>query len=304
MKKVICIISVMLFAATSITAQQKDFPKLTGPYLGQAPPVNEPVLFAKGIVSTNAGNHSSPAFSPDGKEIYWCMKEKIWFTKLENGIWTETEMLSFCQGDSYMYDNPFITTDGKKMFFTSTRPGADTKKERRENIWYAVRTASGWSEPKPVSSHVNDMPLHWSLSVSDSGTLYFQFQPREESHAGIGDIYYSKLVDGVYTKPVNIGPEINTRYTEICPYIAPDESYIIFVRLYETPKNSGIYISYRDKSGHWLPAVFVLGGSPDVGGVAPMISPDGRYLFYVNGSEGTWWMPADFIEKLKPDELK
>jgi len=108
----------------------------------------------------------------------------------------------------------------------------------------------------------------------------------------------------VYTKPVNIGLEINTWYTEICPYIAPDESYIIIVRRYETPINSGIYISYRDKSGKWLPAVFVLGGSPDLGGVAPVISPDGRYLFYVNGSAATWWMPADFVEELKPDELK
>jgi hypothetical protein len=287
-----------------INATQNDFQTLTGPYLGQTPPVNEPVLFAPGIVSTDAGNHSSVAISPDGKELYWSVGDKIWFTALKDGRWTEPEMLSFCKGDSYMYDNPFITPDGTKMFFTSTRSGAVS--QEKETIWYAERTSSGWSDPKPVSSEVNAIPLHWSVSVSDSGTLYFQVQgPREDSYyGGIGDIYYSKLVNGVYTEPVNMGPRINTQGTETCPYIAPDESYIVFNRLYETPKNSGIYISYRDKSGKWLPAVFVLGGDADTGGVSPRISPDGKYLFFVNGSEGTWWMPAGFVEELRPKGLE
>jgi len=290
MKNIISIISIILVATTSISAQQKEFPKFTGPYLGQKPPVKEPILFAPGIVSTS--NHSSVAISPDGKELYWCRNEKIWFTKLENGLWTEPEMIPFCKGDPYLYDNPFVTTDGKRMFFTSFRPGAVSME--KETIWYVERKISGWSDPIPVSTEINAMPVHWSISVSDSGTLYFDG----------GDICYSKLVNGLYKKPVKLGPEINTRYTEICPYIAPDESYILFVRLYETPTNSGIYISYRDKSGKWLPPVFVLGGDPKTGGVSPRISPDGKYLFFANGSEGMWWMPAGFIEELRPKQLK
>jgi hypothetical protein len=285
MKKLILTSVIMLAIATGIIAQKNDFPELTGPYLGQTPPVNEPILFAPGIVSIS--NHSSVAISPDGKELYWCRNEKIWFTKMENGIWTKPEMLSLCKGDPYLYDNPFITTDGKRMFFTSFRPGAVSKD--KETIWYVERIPSGWSDPVPVSKEVNMMPLHWSISVSDSGTLYFDG----------GDICYSKLVNGLYTKPVRLGPEINTRYIETCPYIAPDESYILFVRLYETPKNSGIYISYRDKSGKWLTPVMVIGGDPETGGVSPRISPDGKYLFFANGSAGMWWMPAGFIDELQ-----
>jgi len=44
------------------------------------------------------------------------------------------------------------------------------------------------------------------------------------------------------------------------------------------------------------------GGTKEKGGLSPRISPDGKYLFYVNG--GMWWMPAAFIEELKPKELK
>lgn len=290
-----------LAAAVCINAQEMGFPKLTGPYLGQTPPVKAPVFFAPGIVS-NGGNHSSVAISLDGKELYWSGTErKIWFTKLASGSWTKPKVVSFCKENSYKYDNPFITTDGNKMFFTSFRPGAVS--QEKETIWYAERTSTGWSDPKPISSAVNEVPLHWSISVSDSGTLFFQFQDASgKSPGGIGDIYYSTLENGEYTKPVGIGSAINTPVTETCPHIAPDESYIVFTRFDETNvKNTGIFISYKDKSGNWLPAVLAVGGDRKSGGLSPRISPDGKYLFYVNG--GMWWMPATFIEELRPKEL-
>ena len=300
MKKPILIIILLLVLGISINAQKTGFPELTGPYLGQEPPVNEPVLFAPGIVS-NGRNHSSVAISPEGKELYWSgVERKIWFTKLEKGRWTKPEVVSFCKEDPYEYDNPFITPDGNKLFFTSFRPGAVS--QEKETIWYAERTSSGWSDPKPISSEVNETPLHWSISVSDSGTLYFQFQDASgKSSGGIGDIYSSKLVDGEYTKPVSVGPAINTPATETCPHIAPDESYIVLTRFDQTNvKNTGIFISYKDRSGNWLPAVLAVGGDRKSGGLSPRISPDGKYLFYVNG--GVWWMPAGFVEKLRPKE--
>jgi Tol biopolymer transport system component len=295
-------LSIGLIAAVCIHAQETEFHELTGPYLGQKPPVKEPVLFAPGIVS-HGRNHSSVAISPDGKELYWSgVKRKIRFSKLESGTWTKPEVVPFCKENSYEYDNPFVTPDGNKMFFTSFRPGAVS--QNKETIWYSERSQSGWLAPKPISVVVNEMPLHWSISVSDYGTLYFQFQDAKgKSSGGIGDIYYSKLVNGEYKKPVSIGAAINTPATETCPHIAPDESYIVFTRFDETNvKNTGIFISYKDKSGHWLPAVMAEGGTKKKGGLSPRISPDGKYLFYVNG--GMWWMPAKFIEELKPEELK
>jgi hypothetical protein len=42
MKKPILTICLLLAAAIVISAQQKDFPKLAGPYLGQKPPGRRP----------------------------------------------------------------------------------------------------------------------------------------------------------------------------------------------------------------------------------------------------------------------
>ncbi|MCU0646050.1 MAG: hypothetical protein MUC94_17540, partial [bacterium] len=47
------------------------FPKLTDSYLGQAPPGNEPLLFAPGIVSDGLHNRDL-TMTPDGREIYFC----------------------------------------------------------------------------------------------------------------------------------------------------------------------------------------------------------------------------------------
>ena len=301
MKRLTLFVMLLLLTAIITSAQETEFPQLTGPYLGQKPPGDEgPVLFAPGIVSTGQ-NHSSVTFSPDGSALYWSdVNRKIMFSKLEGGYWTRPEVVSFCREDPYEYDNPFITNDGKKMFFTSFRPGAVS--QEKETIWYAEKSESGWSEPKPIGRAVNETPLHWSISVSDSGKLYFQFQDVSgKSPGGIGDIYYSKLENGEYTKPVSIGPAINTPATETCPYIAPDESYIVFTRFDETNfKNTGIFISYKDESGNWLPAVLVLGGDRKSGGLSPRISPDGQYIFYVNG--GMWWRTAEFVEKLRPNK--
>ena len=293
----VLVLGLSALAAPASPAQHNGFPLLTGPYLGQLPPVKERQRFAPGIVSTEAGNHSSPAFTPDGHELYWSMRSRIWFTRRTgSGAWTEPEMLPCCKGDQYQDDNPFITPDGQKLFFTRFDAG-----QGKETIWYADRTSLGWADPRPVSRKVNAMRLHWSLSVSRAGTLYFQGS-REDGY-GKSDIYASRLVGGEYQEPVNLGPVINTAAVETCPYIAPDESYLLFNRMDERDReHSGIVISHRDEAGRWLPPVVVIGGATGLGGVSPRISPDGKYLFYVNGSEGTWWVPTASYPELRGKE--
>jgi hypothetical protein len=89
-----------------------------------------------------------------------------------------------------------------------------------------------------------------------------------------------------------MGAEINSEDTDHCPYIAPDESYIIFSRFGRTGR--GFYISFKDRSGRWLEPVKI---HEYLEGVCPLISPDARYFFF--NSDGIYWMPATFIEALR-----
>lgn len=274
------------------------FPQLSGAYLGQSISKDEIKLFAPDIVSgaSDDANHGGITFSQNLTEIYWNMwqngKGRIWMTKYLDGTWTEPEIASFSVVEADMYDDPFFTPDGRKLFFTTNRLGSVSG--GKENIWFVERTSSGWSDPKPVCAAVNAMQLHWSISVSDNGTLYFGGNGSDSY--GSADIYYSRLVDGVYSEPENMGAVINSGGNDHCPYIAPDESYIIFSRL---GPGGGFYVSFKDNWGNWIEPVKI---HENLEGVCPYVSPDGKYFFF--NSDGIYWMPANFIEELRPKELE
>ena len=209
------------------STEAQKFPVLRGPYLGQTPPRDELKAFAPGII---AQDHGTIAFSPDGQEVYWPTGTAIMMMKIQDGRWTQPAYAPFSgPRDIPFYDDvPFVTPDNKRLFFTSLRP-VSTDTSRKENIWFVERAGMGWSEPQPAETAVNAMTLHWQVSVSRSGALYFAGQ-KEKDHYGRGDIYCSRLIDGRYGEPVNLGPAINTGDSESQPFIAPDESFILFWR--------------------------------------------------------------------------
>jgi hypothetical protein len=269
----------------------QQFPELMGPYLGQILPENEPLVFARDIVTgqTEGSNHSSISISPDGKEIYWALNQQIWTTGQKNNRWKMPEVLPFSRMIKGIYqdDAPFVSPDNKKMFFISTRP-IGTADTRKENIWYVERTSTGWSEPVPINSEVNATQIHWQVSVSNKGTLCFA--GKKSDGFGGYDIYCSRFIDGKYAEPINLGSQFNSKVDEFSPFIAPDETYIIYSRL--GMEDRGLYISFKEKDGQWgqpikLPKSLI--------GVCPMVSPDGKYLFI-----DTRWVSASFIEELRP----
>ena len=123
MKKQICIISLMLCAAMIINAQESDFPKLTGPYLGQEPPGMIPKVFASGIVSSDDHIEMGCTWSPDGKEFYFGRSETkdigsnwaIWVVLEKKGVWSEPEIAKF--SGVYWDIAPFFIRGGKSMIF-------------------------------------------------------------------------------------------------------------------------------------------------------------------------------------------
>jgi len=54
---------------------------------------------------------------------------------------------------------------------------------------------------------------------------YTRYRGRTEAD---GDIYYSKLIDGNWSDPVNLGPTINTSMGEDEPNVTPDGQFVIF----------------------------------------------------------------------------
>jgi hypothetical protein len=289
----------LLFPPDSIDGGA-DFPDLAGPYLDQAPPGASAARFAPGIVGREL--HTAVVFSPDGQAAYWrAMGEEvneIVFTRLEGDRWTPPRVVPFASR-LFDSDDPCFSPDGEKLFFTSWRPLAWYRVfEQKERIWYVERTDGGWSRPKPVGPAVNEMELHWQLSVSASGTLCF---------ASEGDIYCSPFEDEQYRLPEQLDSTINTAGKEGHPFLAPDESYLIFSSFGGAGGmgDYDLYVSAHNPDGSWGEAQNLGAGvNSRYQELYPVVSPDGSYLFFLSNRDGAhdvYWVDFEVVGRLISD---
>lgn len=284
------ILLLSVLAISSGGRDQDDTPIPDGPYLGQTPPGDTPVAFAPGIVVTDGWEYGL-TFMPDMKEAYFIRQnpdtEKHEFVLLEhkNNAWHK-KIVSPRQGQ------PFISPDGKTMHLG-----------RR----YKERTVDGWSEVKGLGSPFEDIRI-MRLTASTKGTYAFD---EVGMPGGDGIIRYSRLVDGQREQPKPFGKEINTGKFNAHPFIAPDESYIIWDGRRESGfGGSDLYISYRQQDGSWGEAIN-LGDkiNTDAWEAGASVTPDGKYLFF-NRNMGSsnyenvdiFWVDAGFIEEQRPKQ--
>ena len=273
---------------------ESNFPSLQDRYFGEEPPGLTPKLFAPETVSPE-GLFEGGSYSPDMKEFYFSRKngkykERTFFViRYENNQWgqeSETEIRW-----------PNFSEDGNMMY------GGKEYRERTEN---------GWSEPKSQGEFLKHQ-AH-GISLSSNGTYYFGYYNKEDK--GKGSIRYSRLINGKHEDPVEMGPEINTGVDIAHPYIAPDESYLMWdVEREDGNGGSDIYISFRNKDDNWLPAINMGDKiNTSMQESSPRITPDGKYLFFSRGEwqvkeDGTsnwvghpYWVDAKIIENLRPIE--
>jgi Tol biopolymer transport system component len=300
----------ILLMATFLVMLGNDFPVLKGVYLGQDPPGMEPEIFAPGIISTGESEGCS-VFSPDGKELIYNVfrdsKTFIYITKLSNGSWSKPELAPF---SSDYYDGDFtLSPDGKKLFYSSARPLEEGGKPTRpSNLWVVEKTGDRWTPPRALGGAINT-PHHESYpTVTSDGTLYFF--ARDRGGLGKADLFVSRLVDGKYVEVENLGAPLNSEFDEYDPFIAPDESYIIFAA--SRPDSLGrddLYISFKKEDGSWSPPVHMGGGINSAASEnRPYVTLDNKYLFFTSnressagtGSRDIYWVDAKVLKTYEP----
>jgi len=308
MKQKTIFVSIVLFFpfVLSIHAQQNDSPILKGSYLGQKPPGMIPELFSPGVISSDINEHSPAAFSPDGKEVYWAVTDgrmmMIKYMKQENDRWTAPQSPSFAEG--LECSSPVFSVDGKKLFFTSQ----DRSKNWEITLWFVEKTSSGWSERKRVDSIINTGDLGYQVSLLKDGTLYFG--SARAGGFGQEDIYRSRLLNGKYTTPENLGSSINSEFIEASVFVAPDESYLLFTRIKMENREPDInfFVSYRKRDGTWTQAVDIserLDSKSSAFWIG--LSPDGKYIFFVKRkgrASDMYWVSSRILDEFKPEGIK
>ena len=304
-------------------------PVFKGDYFGQKLPGDSPEIFAPGIICHGFHEHGI-VFSPDGNEMFYITTDNryslyvIVYSIRENEIWSQPEVAPF--SGQFRDMEPCFSADGKRLYFGSERPVDNESDQPKDmDIWYVEKINGFWSEPVNLGSPINTEHTEVNQSVADNGNIYYQYN---EIIGLKSDIYFSRYVNGAYQKPEKMKYGINTEFNEASPFIAPDESYLIFHS--NRPGSIGsmdLYISFRDTDNSWSEPVnmgnTVNTPAPDSG---PVVTNDGKYLFFSsymtlnprifrgksynelielynhpqNGYMTAFWVDAGIIEKLRP----
>lgn len=291
MRRTLALMTVAMFGALAACGDQPEKvekPEIEQMFFGQQAPGPKPKLFAPGIVSTDAFENL-PAVSPDMQDVY--------FIRQTIGETPAYQRVSY-RGGSHQTE-PIEATSGLGEVFIS--PDGKTMHLGNE---YRTLGDDDWSELLKLGAPFEDYPI-MRLTASASGT--YVFDVRDE----VGTLRYSRLVDGERQAPVAFNDDINSGRWTAHPFIAPDESYLIWDS--ERPDGFGdtdLYISFRKEDGSWGPAINMGEDiNTEMGEGFGSITPDGRYLIFnrtridpedLESSEANiYWVDASVIERLR-----
>jgi Tol biopolymer transport system component len=259
---------------------EAKFPELTGKYVGQKEPGLTPEIFAPNIVSTGMAEINA-AFSPDFKEFYFSIRmpngQLVIMTMIYDGTkWSEPEVASF--SGRYSDADPFITYDGKWLYFISKRPLDSMNVEKNDwDIWRTHRVGDKWSEPERLSSDINSAADETYPSLTEQGKLYFSSGRTGKNNK---DIFYAERLEDGFENPVRLNDIVNSHW-EGDIFISPKEDYMIFAS-FGRDSGSGLYITFK-KEGEWgLPQRMNEEINVTAREFCPIISPDGKYFFFTS----------------------
>ena len=141
-----------------------------------------------------------------------------------------------------------ISQDGKWLVFTGcNRPdglgGCD--------IYFSFLNQDGWSEPINAGGRVNtDQWESQPCLSSDKKDLYFA--SRRLGGFGGSDIYVSHLINGKWSLPQNLGPQINTFGDEQCPFIHADNQTLYFTsNTWPGYGDEDLFVAKKLPGGKW-----------------------------------------------------
>jgi len=190
-------------------------------YLNEPLPDSIPKLFVKDVISTGV-DESSFEINKYGDEMIFAREGKIMILHKTDTGWTEPTVATFSgkQIDGECCFSP----GGDKIYFASRRPLPGAAEPM--NTWISEKINNIWQDPNPVKEPLYHQTTH-AVTVSSSGNLYC---------SGI-DLY--TYLNNQFSQKVEAGPNLKGTH----PFVAPDESYILFCKRVEGRRDPDIFIS-------------------------------------------------------------
>lgn len=261
-------------------------------YLGLTPPGTTPEIFAPGVVSVSSRTDHTVAISPSGHEIFFGAGD--WPTRItqyvqyKDGAWTAPDTATFSAAQSV--DEVIFSPNGNRVYFYAYLPGSSANAE----LYYSEKVGDAWGAPVIMGTPPNSTSDEWHPCVVSDGSIYFI--------NGSGKVCRSQYSNGSYQAKVLLSTVINdasNSYRD--PYVAPDESYIIFTS-YKAGGfgNADLYISFKKADGTWTTAQnFGNTINTTVDENSADITPDGKYMTFDRNGDIYWVRIDNTIANLK-----
>lgn len=154
--------------------------------------------------------------------------------------------LIMIKGEKKLNASAIFTNDGKRMFFNEANV-TDAVPNLKLNLSMMQKTDTGWNKVEEFPFNSEEYSVaHPALSTNED-TLYFS----SDMSGGFGgmDLYFSVRTNGNWSKPINLGGEINTEGHEVFPfYHKTGKLYFSSDGQFESKGLDIFYINLNNKS--------------------------------------------------------
>jgi outer membrane protein OmpA-like peptidoglycan-associated protein len=300
----------------AITAVTKDYkedsytekhaPLIAYKFLGDAYHLN--YQFDKAIdtyqkyiaVMAEKGSTDKTLLEEAKRKIEMCKTGKL---LVANPVKVKIEPLGSNVNSIYADYSPVLSADQSTLFFTSRRVGStgglkDEEGNFMEDIYMSTKTKTGWSKAEGIGSPINTDGNEATVGISPDGQTILIYKDDN----GDGNIYSTSLDGDVWTKPVKLNENINSKYWEPSAFISADGNTLYFTS--DRPGGYGGRDLYTSKQvgGDWGKAVNM---GPAINTPydedAPFIHPDGRTLYFSSNGHNTMGGFDIFMSLLSDD---
>lgn len=247
------------------------------------------VPFQPSVIAKANTEESMLTVSPDASELYWGVSERwfpmsriseIWTARRKGGGWSPARA-KFSNG--YSDGDPFVSYDGKQIYFVSVRPVGPPRKDF--DIYVVDRTADGFGEPRNLGAAINSPDDEFYPSVSGDGTIYFASE-----RSGTWKIYASKRApDGSYgTAEVLPAPVNEPGAWNFNPFVTRDGKTLIFTSQRKSGAGKGDIWVANAAVPHQFRSARNIGAAVNSAEdeFHPTLSPDKQALFFIRRNSG------------------
>jgi hypothetical protein len=191
------------------------------------------------------------------------------------GDWTPPAPISFTD-PRYSDSDPWLTPDGRSLYFISDRPTPSRPEHDDHDIWRSVRTGDGWSTPEHLGDAVNSPGPELGPELH-GGRLYFA--SARSGGAGGLDIWSAAADGDGFARPEPLPAPVNTAESESDFTLTPDGNTALLWRIVDG--QGLIHAARRSPDGGWTapqPLPPTVNRGPF--NFTPQLSPDGLSLWF------------------------